>query len=147
MFELDAALNYQDPEKYISHIHVHMDGSCNGLQHYAALGRDYDGAVQVNLMNAEKPGDLYSHVASMVERKVSQDARDPSSKFHEIAKKMEGNVKRKVVKQTVMTSVYGVTFIGARQQIFKQLKDKEFLNEDENEPYQASFYLALTTLE
>lgn len=31
---------------------------------------------------------------------------------------------RKVVKQTVMTSVYGVTFIGARQQIENRLKEK-----------------------
>jgi DNA-directed RNA polymerase len=60
---------------------------------------------------------------------------------------MVGNVKRKVVKQTVMTSVYGVTFIGARNQIHKQLRDKEYLDEAENEPYKASFYIALTTLE
>ena len=97
-------------------------------------------------MNAEKPGDLYSHVASMVEKKVNQDANDPNSPHHAIAKKMAGNVKRKVVKQTVMTSVYGVTFIGARKQIFKQLKDKEYLDENLNEPYQASFYIAQTTL-
>ena len=30
---------------------------------------------------------------------------------------------RKVVKQTVMTIVYGVTFVGGRLQIEKQLKD------------------------
>lgn len=29
-----------------------------------------------------------------------------------------------VVKQTVMTSVYGVTFIGARMQILSRLKEK-----------------------
>ena len=147
MIDLDAALNAENPETYVSHLHIHMDGSCNGLQHYAALGRDFDGARQVNLMNDEKHGDLYSHVAAMVEEKVLADSNDPDSKFHEIAKKMSGNVKRKVVKQTVMTSVYGVTFIGARKQIHKQLRDKEFLSEDDNEPYQASFYIALTTLE
>lgn len=31
-------------------------------------------------------------------------------------------IRRKVFKQTVMTSVYGVTYIGARAQIAKQLK-------------------------
>ncbi len=30
-----------------------------------------------------------------------------------------------------MTSVYGVTFIGAREQIFKQLKDQSFLKDDD----------------
>lgn len=42
---------------------------------------------------------------------------------HEIAKELEGKVTRKVVKQTVMTIVYGVTFIGGRLQIERQLKD------------------------
>ncbi len=28
--------------------------------------------------------------------------------------KLKENIKRKTIKQTVMTSVYGVTFIGAR---------------------------------
>uniref|UniRef100_A0A804UJ27 DNA-directed RNA polymerase n=1 Tax=Zea mays TaxID=4577 RepID=A0A804UJ27_MAIZE len=40
------------------------DGSCNGLQHYAALGRDYMGAVAVNLVPGEKPADIYSEIAS-----------------------------------------------------------------------------------
>ena len=39
-----------------------------------------------------------------------------------IAKALEGLVKRKVIKQTVMTTVYGVTRYGARLQIAKQLK-------------------------
>jgi DNA-directed RNA polymerase, mitochondrial len=30
-----------------------------------------------------------------------------------------------------MTTVYGVTFIGAREQIEKQLKDKKILSEEE----------------
>jgi len=38
-----------------------------------------------------------------------------------IAKLLHGHITRKVVKQTVMTNVYGVTFIGAREQIRKQL--------------------------
>lgn len=44
MFDLSAAMKLPDPEKFISHAHIHVDGSCNGLQHYAALGRDESGA-------------------------------------------------------------------------------------------------------
>ena len=36
---------------------------------------------------------------------------------------------RKVVKQTVMTIVYGVTFVGGRLQIEKQLKDLDVRHE------------------
>lgn len=41
----------------------------------------------------------------------------------EIAQQLVGKVSRKVVKQTVMTLVYGVTFIGGRRQISGQLDD------------------------
>ncbi|KAG4951598.1 hypothetical protein JHK85_045465 [Glycine max] len=37
---LSEALRSPTPETTISHMPVHQDGSCNGLQHYAALGRD-----------------------------------------------------------------------------------------------------------
>ena len=39
-----------------------------------------------------------------------------------VAQILEGFVRRKVIKQTVMTTVYGVTRFGARLQIAKQLK-------------------------
>ena len=39
-------------------------------------------------------------------------------------------VDRKLVKQTVMTSVYGVTYIGARQQITKRLQEKGLIADD-----------------
>lgn len=38
--EIKKALDCSNPEKYVSRFPVHQDGSCNGLQHYAALGRD-----------------------------------------------------------------------------------------------------------
>lgn len=43
-----------------------QDGSCNGLQHYAALGRDVIGATSVNLMPCDVPQDVYSGVAQQV---------------------------------------------------------------------------------
>lgn len=39
-------------------------------------------------------------------------------------------VDRKLVKQTVMTSVYGVTFVGAREQIKRRLQDKGLITDD-----------------
>lgn len=43
-----------------------QDGSCNGLQHYAALGRDQAGAEQVNVAPADVPQDVYSGTAKLV---------------------------------------------------------------------------------
>jgi len=107
-----------DPESFISHFPVHQDGSCNGLQHYAALGRDQAGAESVNLAPSPIPQDVYSAVASLVEKLRQRDAENGVS----VAQVLEGFIKRKVIKQTVMTTVYGVTRYGARLQIAKQLK-------------------------
>jgi DNA-directed RNA polymerase len=148
MYEVHEALKSGDPKNFVSHMHIHQDGSCNGLQHYAALGRDFDGAYQVNLVKRDTPGDLYTHIANMIEDKLKLVIQDSSDTNYEMAKKLSGNVKRKIIKQTVMTTVYGVTFLGARKQIQKQLRDKDFIDqENDSESFQASKYLANLTLE
>lgn len=50
-------------------------------------------------------------------------------------------VDRKLVKQTVMTSVYGVTYIGARDQIKKRLKERCAI-EDDSKLFGAACYAA-----
>lgn len=115
--ELNEALKLDNPEDYISHQPVHQDGTCNGLQHYSALGGDVEGATQVNLVPSEKPQDVYSFVAKLVEARLEKAA----AKGDEKALILKGKVSRKVVKQTVMTNVYGVTYVGATFQIAKQL--------------------------
>jgi len=145
-FDLQAALDSDDPRFYVSSSAVHMDGSCNGLQHYAALGRDAHGAVQVNLVPGEKPADVYSGVRSLVDEKIHETAQVPhlsenalraryaagdtgdralykELEHRRLAKLLDGKITRKIVKQTVMTSVYGVTIMGARQQILNRLLD------------------------
>ena len=63
--ELAAAVSSRAPELYCSRLPVHQDGSCNGLQHYAALGRDEDGASSVNMTNIKRPADVYTRIADM----------------------------------------------------------------------------------
>lgn len=139
--EIAKAIRSGDPENYESSIPVHQDGSCNGLQHYAALGRDTLGANSVNLSPHEIPQDVYSEVAALVEqaRQTDEDNNVP------VAKVLRNYIKRKIIKQTVMTTVYGVTKYGARMQIAKQLKDvdefpKEWI-------WAASSYLASKTFD
>ena len=119
--ELIEALKLENPEDFISHQPVHQDGTCNGLQHYAALGGDMVGAAQVNLIPDNKPNDVYMHVANIVranlQKKIETDPED------EIAKFFIEKLNRKIVKQTVMTHVYGVTLVGATLQIDKQIND------------------------
>jgi DNA-directed RNA polymerase len=124
------------------------------MQHYAALGGDTQGAKAVNLEGGDKPADVYTHIADLVNLIVDRDAAE--GKVLAIAAK--GKVLRKVVKQTVMTTVYGerpgvtkrprlitfagVTFIGAKDQIAKQLYAKHEIPRDL--VYHVSGYLAKT---
>ena len=118
--EIRAADATGDPASYPSRVPVRIDGSCNGLQHYAALGRDADGGSAVNLVPGGAPRDVYQGVADVVSRRVSRDA----ARGVPAAVLLRGEVDRKLVKQTVMTSVYGVTFVGARGQVMDRLRER-----------------------
>uniref|UniRef100_A0A665WUW3 DNA-directed RNA polymerase n=1 Tax=Echeneis naucrates TaxID=173247 RepID=A0A665WUW3_ECHNA len=133
--EIANAVRSPNPTQFISHFPVHQDGSCNGLQHYAALGRDVIGATSVNLVPCDVPQDVYSGVAQQVEEFRAKDAANGLK----IAQVLEGFISRKVVKQTVMTVVYGVTRYGGRLQIEKRLKEIDEFPKDH--VWDASHYL------
>ncbi|KZO97648.1 DNA/RNA polymerase [Calocera viscosa TUFC12733] len=140
--ELHNALESPNPLEFESSLPVHQDGTCNGLQHYAALGGDGQGAQQVNLDVGDRPADVYTFVADMVEKRLEEAAE----KGHPLAERLKGRIARKVVKQTVMTTVYGVTFVGARDQIRRQLDAIPGLTQTENESYSLAVYVAKITL-
>eukprot|EP01023_Acetabularia_acetabulum_P055226 TRINITY_DN6357_c0_g3_i1.p1 TRINITY_DN6357_c0_g3~~TRINITY_DN6357_c0_g3_i1.p1 ORF type:complete len:1012 (-),score=142.80 TRINITY_DN6357_c0_g3_i1:272-3307(-) len=124
--ELRDALESANLCEFKSCLPVHQDGSCNGLQHYAALGRDRKGAELVNLTPGERPSDPYTAIATQLKQLVEKQAEEGVKE----AKLVLPFIDRKMVKQTVMTSVYGVTFIGAREQIQNRLEEKGMTDQD-----------------
>lgn len=98
--ELTEALASEDPHAFMSSLPVHQDGTCNGLQHYAALGGDDRGARQVNLSAGDRPSDVYTHVGNMVEKLLDEDIK----KGEKYAIMLKGKIARKVVKQTVSST-------------------------------------------
>ncbi|KAL5842149.1 hypothetical protein ACOSQ3_012752 [Xanthoceras sorbifolium] len=144
---LSEALKSSSPYTAISHLPVHQDGSCNGLQHYAALGRDSLEAAAVNLLASEKPADVYTEIAVRVHDIMKRDSnKDPDKNQHAaLAKILIDQIDRKLVKQTVMTSVYGVTFVGAREQIKRRLEEKGHITDDKV-LFAAACYAAKVTL-
>ena len=96
----------------------------------------------MNLADKDRPGDVYTAILKLVIADIENE-KDPA--LLEIAEGLKGNVSRKVIKQTVMTSVYGVTFMGARKQIQRQLRDKK-LYDTNGELFRASNYLAKLTI-
>jgi len=166
--EIVKAIDSGNPEEYECSLPVHMDGSCNGLQHYAALGRDRVGGKAVNLCNYDTPQDVYSGVMEEVIKRVADEAeriididatRDDLTKKekealtdHRAAVLTNGLIDRGVVKRTVMTSVYGVTYIGAKKQIQEKIEEKleakgYDIDEMDTEIYSACGYLARITMD
>ena len=166
--EIVQAIDSGDPENYMCSLPVHMDGSCNGLQHYAALGRDKAGGKAVNLCVADEPQDVYIGVMHEVIRRVAEDAGEmlpfdenksdlskaekDALKKSKSARLVNGLIDRGVVKRTVMTSVYGVTYIGAKNQISEKIEEKleekgYDIDEIEGEIHTACGYLASLTME
>lgn len=139
--EIANATRSPDPTTYMSHFPIQQDGSSNGLQHYAALGRDESEAISVNLVNSSAPHDIYAEVAHKVEKMRQNDATNGVV----IAQNLDGYITRKLVKKAVMTAVYGVTEYGARSFFEKDLKEnKTFPKED---IAQATSYLTTSTFE
>lgn len=141
--ELRNALEAPDPTRFVSHLPVHQDGTCNGLQHYAALGGDYAGASQVNLEPSDRPQDIYTGVADLVKSMIAEDA----DKGNRIAILLKDKITRKVVKRTVMTNVYGVTFIGAKAQVEDELRGTYQREDAKTELWHAASYVAMKIFE
>lgn len=140
--EFVAALRSGNPEEYVCSLPIQQDGTCNGLQHYAALGGDIGGAMSVNVLPSDYPQDVYSEVLKAVLELVQADI----DAGHETALLVDGKIKRAIVKQTIMTSVYGVTFVGARAQIENAMRDK-YPDFPQAKIHEATSYIAKKTFE
>lgn len=138
--EMRSIWNYKgDIKDYRCRIPIHMDGTCNGLQHYAALGADKDAALSVNLLPSKERHDVYLTVLLLVEKKIEQDLTSAIEKTRKSAEKALPLLSRKLIKQTVMTTVYGVTQYGASLQILNRISE---LPGDLDDKKQVATYVA-----
>lgn len=133
---LAACIALVDPEA-ATHLPVQVDGTCNGLQHYTAIGRDQTAAKSVNMLPGDKPESVYVDVADAVDPIVRREAR--ANPIAAMLIDRAGKIGKPLVKQPVMTTTYGVTAIGARGQIATQLEELGF---EGDELYDASRYLS-----
>lgn len=139
---LAACIALTDP-KEAAYLPVQLDGTCNGLQHYAALARDPEAAAMVNLSPSDRPQDVYRGVTETARAIVNSDAIAGNP----IARRLQDWVTRPIIKQNVMTTFYGVTPVGARRQVLAVLKQAGFADEaGEVSVYKASEYLSAVTL-
>ena len=106
---------------YVSHLPITVDGSCNGLQHFSAMLRDQVGGKATNLLPADQPEDIYEIVREEAERIIKEELNSsPDSEF--TLWSSDRTLSRAIVKRPVMTTPYGATLYGMRDQIHEELK-------------------------
>lgn len=105
-------------EDFVSFLPIAIDGTCNGLQHFAAMLRDPVAGAAVNLMPCDMPQDIYQRVADVVVATLKADAVKYAAPNSALAAHwLAFGVDRSTVKQPTMTMPYGVTAQGRRDQI------------------------------
>lgn len=131
----DGSIKY----KAMTHLPIAKDGSCNALQYCAALSQDSVLAKEVNLIDGEKPGDVYTLVANAARNYLI--AQRPLIGHEELIDEREGEVytldqvlgdaislmSRKIAKQPTMTLFYGATYNGMREQIAGNIPTEYFV--------------------
>lgn len=92
-----------------SHLPVYVDGTCNGLQHMAALLRDRTLAQYTNLLKSNSKQDTYTWILSAVKEKIIAVAADLSAPHQELADwiRQHDLVTRDAAKKVVMLFSYG----------------------------------------
>lgn len=96
---------------FVSHIPVHLDGSCNGIQHFSAMLRDEVGGASVNLLPGDKPSDIYQTVADRAKEILAEITLDSEPGDLWMAQTwLAIGFDRKMTKRSVMTLPYGATF-------------------------------------
>ena len=110
--------------EFISYLPVPLDGSCSGIQHFSALLLDERGALATNVINGDedKPSDIYAEVAKEVSKAVEIDAANGVLE----AKPLVGKVDRSITKRNTMTTPYGVSRDGMKEQLLTELNPKDY---------------------
>jgi DNA-directed RNA polymerase, mitochondrial len=159
--ETEAARLGTEPEYMTSGLPIPQDGTCSGLQHYAAIMRAEEEGRMVNLTGEyDRPQDVYAWVAEKVKARLENIARHPAGDDEITAAEnrtlawtwLDLGVNRSLVKRQVMTFPYSSETYGFAQQIMadtlQPLGRKVLLGELDRDPFQgfshakAAFFLA-----
>lgn len=119
-----------------SHLPVHVDGSCNGLQHMAALTRDRVLAENTNLLPNDEQQDTYTWVLNAVKKQIEEQAQDKNSSWQPIAQwVLEAGdlLNRDIAKTVVMVFSYGSTDYGGKIQLYLEKEFASFISYPEAE--------------
>lgn len=115
-----------------------VDGSCNGIQHLAAMSLDSDAGALVNLVPGPEPGDIYSVVANKLREKVEEQRDTPTSRSTASGKELWNSsqsrfiaecwlkfgITRKMAKRPTMILPYNGTHVATERYIGDHLSSE-----------------------
>ena len=120
-----------DPESFVSTLPVALDGSCNGLQHYAAALRDSRGGAAVNLVPSDVPADIYGRVADVAIGMLQKNTENLTETFGELtdverlsSEWLQWGINRKTTKRSVMIVPYSGTLHACRKYLYEYIEER-----------------------
>ena len=115
-FCYEYAMAIEEGPSFCSSLPISVDGTCNGLQHFAAMLKDENAGKNVNLIPSQAPQDIYSSVSTAVWRKILKlvernfETGQMLGNFVKCVKDLgEEELPRSFCKKPVMTLPYGST--------------------------------------
>ena len=124
---------------FVSHLPVSADGSCNGLQHFAAMLRSSTTGKEVNLIPDDEPQDIYQKVADRVTEKLGRWMTRLAKLW------LEFGVKRGCTKRPCMVLPYGgkqYSFSDFVMDYIVEQKEKGNMHPFGDDAFKASTFLA-----
>ena len=123
---MEYVLYNASPTSFVTRLPIQLDGTCNGLQHYSALLRDEVGGAAVNLIDGDKPSDIYAKVAEKLEQKLKRiiEKNDNENDTNNARHWLELGLNRKLAKRPVMVLPYGGSRMSCREYVTEYLTDK-----------------------
>ncbi len=101
----------RDAEAFVSRLPIALDGSCNGLQHFAAMTCDEKIGRAVNLTPSDTPNDLYADVAKAAAERLGRLSHWSCDMWRALG------VSRKITKPAVLSLPYGGTAHGCLERV------------------------------
>ena len=114
----------QHGEGFVSHMPVHFDATCSGLQHFSALLRDAEGGFFVNLTGDDTRQDIYGEVARKATTSITADMGLGTDTSHLARLALSMGISRGLCKRPVMIVPYAGTFSSCMEYVNDHYRER-----------------------
>lgn len=110
------------PEHHVCKLHVDLDATCSGLQHFSGMLRDEVGGFHVNMTPNQERQDVYGAVAKVTQGLMQADLTTESGGLAQAW--LDFGMDRKITKRPVMVKPYSGTRTSCGQYVSEAVDGK-----------------------